>query len=149
MEKEVKEKNSKKGGLWWKITLIVLLIIIIILLLLRSCGKGDNKYKIKLHYGDEEIEVDPDFKLTDLDVDGGVISFLVDSDGHIVDPNEKLDKDKEYSAHIIPNGKEKVKVTYKIDNSSLVIEYQKGAGLLFPEDPKKEGYVFIAWKEMI
>ena len=143
-EKEEKKEPEKKSN-WWKIVVAIIIIIIIILLLLRSCGPG-RKYKIKLHYGDEEIEVDPNFKLSDLEVDGGKVSFLVDSDGHIVAPDSKLDKDKEYSAHIIPDGKEKVKVTYKWDNKSLVVEYQKGAGLLFPVNPKKSGYVFIAWK---
>ena len=143
MEKESNKLQKKKK---YRIYAAVVIIIIIILLLLHSCGAG-KKYKIKLHYGDEVIEVDQNFKLGDLDVDGGKITFLVDSDGHVVDPNSKLDSKKEYSAHIIPDGKEKVKVTYKTDNSSLTIEYQKGAGLLFPNDPVKEGYIFIGWKD--
>lgn len=143
MEKENNKLQKKKK---YRIYAAVVIIIIIILLLLHSCGAG-KKYKIKLHYGDEVIEVDQNFKLGDLDVDGGKITFLVDSDGHVVDPNSKLDSKKEYSAHIIPDGKEKVKVTYKTDNSSLTIEYQKGAGLLFPSDPVKEGYIFIGWKD--
>jgi len=72
----------------------------------------EEKYKIIIHNGDDIIEVDDNFKLSDLIVEGGIVSFLVDSDGHIVDPSEKLDSSKEYSVHIIPDGKEKVKVTY-------------------------------------
>ncbi len=146
MEEKKDEGKNKKDNKWLKIVIAVIVIIIIILLLLRSCGLR-KKYKIKLHYGDEVVEVDNNFKLSDLDVEGGKISFLVDSDGHIVDPKSKLDSKKEYSAHIIPEGKESVKVTYKTDNSSLTIEYQKEAGLLFPEDPVKKGYVFIGWKD--
>lgn len=142
---ETNNNLKKKNKLWIYIVGIIILIIII-LLLIHSCGNG-KRYKIKLHYGDEVVEVDKNFKLSDLDAEGGTISFLVDSDGHIVNPNDKLDSDKEYSAHIIPSGKQKVKVTYKTDNSSLVIEYQKGSGLLFPEDPVKKGYIFIGWKD--
>ena len=151
-EKEVVEKveNNTNNNLQKRnklcIVIGIVIIIIIILLLLHSCGNG-KKYKIKLHYGNELVEVDKDFDLSKLDVDGGEVTFLVDSTGHIVDPNGKLDPDKEYSAHVVPNGKQKVKVTYKTDNSSLVVEYQKGAGLLFPEDPIKKGYVFIGWKD--
>ena len=143
----MEEESSKKKGKWWIYAIIiVLLIIIVVLLLLKGCGKS-NKYKIKLHYGDEVIEVDENFNLADLVVEGGKISFLVDSDGKIVAPGSKLDKDKEYSGHLIPDGKETVKVTYKWDNDSLVIEYQKGSGLLFPaKNPTKSGYVFYAWK---
>ncbi len=136
--------NESKKSRWWIYVVAIVVIVIIILLLLHSCGKG-KKYKITLHYGDETIEVDSNFKLSDLDVAGGKISFLVDSDGHIVPPGTKLDPDKEYSAHIIPDGKESVKVTYKVDDKSTVYEYQKGSGLLFPEDPVKKGYVFIGW----
>ena len=136
--------NESKKSRWWIYVVAIVVIVIIILLLLHSCGKG-KKYKITLHYGDETIEVDSNFKLSDLDVAGGKISFLVDSDGHIVPPGTKLDPDKEYSAHIIPDGKETVKVTYKVDDKSTVYEYQKGSGLLFPEDPVKKGYVFIGW----
>ena len=151
-EKEVVEKveNNTNNNLQKRnrlcIVIGIVIIIIIILLLLHSCGNG-KKYKIKLHYGNELVEVDKDFDLSKLDVDGGEVTFLVDSNGHIVDPNGKLDPDKEYSAHVVPNGKQKVKVTYKTDNSSLVVEYQKGAGLLFPEDPIKKGHVFIGWKD--
>ena len=129
-ESDVKEvKDSKKKSKWWIYAIGIVVVALIILLLLHSCGNGNNKkYKITLHYGDETIEVDSDFKLSDLEVDGGIISFLVDSDGNIVDPNSKLDPNKEYSAHIIPNGKEKVKVTYKVDNKSTTYEYQKGSG---------------------
>ena len=145
MEAEEKVETKKKGK-WWIYAIIVLLIIIIVLLLLKSCGNGkSDKYKIKLHYGDEVIEVDENFKLSDLEVEGGKVSFLVDSDGHIVDPDSKLDSKKEYSTHLIPDGKEKVKVTYVVGDKKTVYEYQKGAGLLFPEDPKKEGYVFLGW----
>ena len=142
-----KEENQKKKSKSWIYIVGIIIIILIILLLLHSCsGKGKN-YKIKLHYGDDVLEVDKDFDLSKLEVEGGEVTFLVDSDGHIVDPKDKLDPDKEYSAHIVPNGKQKVKVTYKTDSSSLVIEYQKGAGLLFPEDPVKKGYIFIGWKD--
>ena len=142
-----KEENQKKKSKSWIYIVGIIIIILIILLLLHSCsGKGKN-YKIKLHYGDDVLEVDKDFDLSKLEVGGGKVTFLVDSDGHIVDPKDKLDPDKEYSAHIVPNGKQKVKVTYKTDSSSLVIEYQKGAGLLFPEDPVKKGYIFIGWKD--
>ena len=142
-----KEENQKKKSKLWIYIVGIIIIILIILLLLHSCsGKGKN-YKIKLHYGDDVLEVDKDFNLSKLEVEGGEVTFLVDSDGHIVDPKDKLDPDKEYSAHIVPNGKQKVKVTYKTDSSSLVIEYQKGAGLLFPEDPVKKGYIFIGWKD--
>ena len=148
IQKEEKNKNNNdlKRKKRIRILIGVIAIIIIILLLIHSCGPG-KKYKIKLHYGDEIVEVDQDFKLSDLEVDGGKVSFLVDSDGHVVDPNSKFNSKKEYSAHIIPDGKEKVKVTYNTENSSLIIEYQKGAGLLFPSDPVKEGYVFIGWKD--
>jgi len=138
--------ESKKKNNWWKYVAIFLAIVIIILLLLKKCGKGDN-YKITIHNGDEIIEVDKDFKLSDLDVKGGIVSFLVDSDGHIVDPSKKLDPKKEYSTHIIPEGKETVKVTYKNGSWSLTVKYQKGAGLLFPTDPTKEGYVFLGWMD--
>lgn len=142
-----KEENQKKKSKLWIYIVGIIIIILIILLLLHSCsGKGKN-YKIKLHYGDDVLEVDKDFDLSKLEVEGGEVTFLVDSDGHIVDPKDKLNPDKEYSAHIVPNGKQKVKVTYKTDSSSLVIEYQKGAGLLFPEDPVKKGYIFIGWKD--
>ena len=142
-----KEENQKKKSKLWIYIVGIIIIILIILLLLHSCsGKGKN-YKIKLHYGDDVLEVDKDFNLSKLEVEGGEVTFLVDSDGHIVDPKDKLDPDKEYSAHIVHNGKQKVKVTYKTDSSSLVIEYQKGAGLLFPEDPVKKGYIFIGWKD--
>ena len=142
-----KEENQKKKSKLWIYIVGIIIIIIIILLLLHSCsGKGKN-YKIKLHYGDDVLEVDKDFDLSKLEVGGGEVTFLVDSDGHLVDPKDKLDPDKEYSGHIVPNGKQKVKVTYKTDSSSLVIEYQKGAGLLFPEDPVKKGYIFIGWKD--
>ena len=148
-EKELKQseggKNSKKKSKWWLFLIGIVVIALIVLLVLHSCGVG-KKYKITLHYGDEIIEVDKNFKLSDLDVEGGTISFLVDSDGHIVLPGEKLDPNKEYSAHIIPNGKETVKVTYKIDSKKNTITYQKGAGLLFPKTPTKKGYVFITWK---
>ena len=148
-EKELKqsegEKNSKKKSKWWLFLIGIVVIALIVLLVLHSCGVG-KKYKITLHYGDEIIEVDKNFKLSDLDVEGGTISFLVDSDGHIVLPGEKLDPNKEYSAHIIPNEKETVKVTYKIDSKKNTITYQKGAGLLFPKTPTKKGYVFITWK---
>ena len=140
------EYDSNKRNNWWKYVVIFLIIVIIILLLLRRCGKGDN-YKITIHNGDEIIEVDKDFKLSDLDVKGGIVSFLVDSDGHIVDPSKKLDPKKEYSTHIIPEGKEKVKVTYKNGSWKLTVDYQKGAGLLFPADPTKEGYVFLGWMD--
>ena len=142
-----KEENQKKKSKSWIYIVGIIIIILIILLLLHSCiGKGKN-YKIKLHYGDDVLEVDKDFDLSKLEVGGGEVTFLVDSDGHIVDPKDKLNPDKEYSAHIVPNGKQKVKVTYKTDSSSLVIEYQKGSGLLFPEDPVKKGYIFIGWKD--
>ena len=142
-----KEENQKKKSKLWIYIVGIIIIILIILLLLHSCsGKGKN-YKIKLHYGDDVLEVDKDFDLSKLEVGGGKVTFLVDSDGHLVDPKDKLDPDKEYSGHIVPNGKQKVKVTYKTDSSSLVIEYQKGAGLLFPEDPVKKGYIFIGWKD--
>ena len=145
-EKESKEKkDSKKNNKLWFIIIGIIVIILIILLCLHSCGNS-KKYKIKLHYGDETIEVDKNFKLSDLEVEGGTISFLVDSDGNIIFPGEKLDPNKEYSAHIIPNGKETVKVTYKIDSKKNTVTYQKGAGLLFPKTPTKKGYVFITWK---
>ena len=137
-----KEKTKKR---WWIYVVAIVVIVLIILLILHSCGKG-KKYKITLHYGDEQIEVDSNFKLSELEVAGGKVSFLVDSDGHIIPPGSKLDPEKEYSAHIIPDGKEKVKVTYKVDDKSTVYEYQKGSGLLFPENPVKKGYVFLAWK---
>ena len=147
VESEAKEvkTDSIKNYRWFFYLIGVLVVIIIVILLVHGCD-GGGKYKIKLHYGDETIEVGSNFKLSSLDVDGGTITFLVDSDGHVVDPKGKLDPKKEYSAHIIPDGKEKVKVTYKWDDKSLTIEYQKGAGLLFPDDPKKTGYTFIAWK---
>ena len=136
--KEEKKKEKKKNN-WWKPVALIVLIIIIILLLLTKCSKGKNddnkKYKIKIHNGDEIIEVDKDFKLSDLEVDGGIVGFLVDSDGHVVDPSKELDPEKEYSVHIIPEGKEKVKVTYVNGDYSFTVEYQKGSGLLFPADP--------------
>ena len=141
MEEVKKEEN--KNSKWWIYVICAIVVILVILLLLNSCGR---KYKIKLHYGDEVIEVDSNFKLTDLEVEGGEISFLVDSDGHILPPGSKSDPSKEYSAHIIPEGKEKVKVTYKIEKESFTVEYQKGSGLLFPKNPTKKGYVFIGWK---
>ena len=143
MDKE--NNDSKKKSKWWICALAAIAIVIIILLLLHCCGNG-KKRKIVLHYGDEVIEVDTNFKISDLEVDGGTISFLVDSDGHIVDPDAKLDPSKEYSAHIIPEGKISVKVTYKEDNSSFTVKYQKGAGLLLPKDPSKKGYVFVGWQ---
>lgn len=91
--------------------LSIIIIILVFILLLRSCGNG-NKYKIKIHNGNDIIEVDSNFKLSDLDVDGCTVSFLVDSDGVVVESNKKLEKDKEYSTHIIPQSKEIVKVTY-------------------------------------
>lgn len=124
----------------------IIILIIIILLLCVKCGCERKKYKIKIHNGDEIIEVDDNFKLSDLDVEGGIVSFLVDSDGHIVDPSEKLDPSKEYSVHIIPDGKEKVKVTYINGSWKKTFDYLKGSGLLFPKDPIKEGYVFLGWK---
>ena len=142
-ESEVKT-DSKKNN-WWKYVVGIIVIAIIVLLLLHFCGNG-KKYKITLHYGDETIEVDKNFKLSDLEIKGGKATFLVDSDGHIVKPDSKLDPEKEYSTHLVPDGKQTVKVTYKVDSESTVIEYQKGAGLLFPDDPVKKGYIFIAWK---
>ena len=144
LDKKAKTDSEKKNN-WWKYV-IILIIIIIILLLLRSCGKGE-KYKIKIHNGDDIIEVYDNFKLSDLDVEGGIASFLVDSDGYIVDPNSKLDHDKEYSIHVIPDGKEKVNVTYKNGSKSFTVKYQKGEGLLFPKTPTKEGYVFLGWQD--
>lgn len=142
-----KEESQKKKSKSWIYIVGIIIIILIILLLLHSCsGKGKN-YKITLHYGDDVLEVDKDFDFSKLEVEGGEVTFLVDSNGHIVNPKDKLDSAKEYSAHIVPKGKQKVKVTYKTDSSSLVIEYQKGAGLLFPEDPVKKGYIFIGWKD--
>lgn len=91
--------------------LSIIIIILVFILLLRSCGNG-NKYKIKIHNGNDIIEVDSNFKLSDLDVDVGTVSFLVDSDGLVVESNKKPEKDKEYSTHIIPQSKEIVKVTY-------------------------------------
>ena len=142
-EKNVKKDNSKKNNKWWLIPVGILVIALIVFLLLYGCGR---KYKITLHYGDETIEVNPNFKLTDLEVEGGKISFLVNSDGHVSLPDEKLDPKKEYSAHIIPDGAETVKVTFKVDKKETTLEYQKGAGLLFPADPVKKGYIFITWK---
>lgn len=147
---EVKDTDSKKKK-WWKYALIalgLLLIIILIIVILKFFGNDSKKYKIKIHYGDDVVEVDSDFKLSDLEVDGGKVSFLVDSDGHIIGPDEKLDPKKEYSAHIIHEGKETVKVTYINGDWKLTVEYEKGAGLLFPADPVKEGYVFIGWKDL-
>jgi len=147
---EVKDTDSKKKK-WWKYALIalaLLLIIILIIVILKFLGNDSKKYKIKIHYGDDVVEVDSDFKLSDLEVDGGKVSFLVDSDGHIIGPDEKLDPKKEYSAHIIHEGKETVKVTYINGDWKLTVEYEKGAGLLFPADPVKEGYVFIGWKDL-
>ena len=147
VEKQEEKKSTvqeRKSNIW-KYILAIVIIIIIILLLIKFCGNG-KKYKIKIHAGDDIVEVDKNFKLSDLEVDGGKVSFLVDSTGHIVDPSAKLDPKKEYSAHIIPDGKEKVKVTYKNGDWSLTVEYQKGAGLLFPADPTKDGYVFVGWK---
>lgn len=149
-ESEVKKSDEKKKekNRWWIPIVLFVAMVIIILLLLTKCGKGDNKkYKIKIHNGDEIIEVDKDFKLKDLEVEGGTVGFLVDSDGHVVDPSKKLDPEKEYSVHIIPEGKEKVKVTYVNGDYSFTVTYQKGSGLLFPADPTKEGYVFIGWKD--
>lgn len=77
VKKEIKNK-------WWLILVGIVVIIAIIFLLLHYCSNG-KKYKIILH-GDETIEVDSNFKLSDLEVKGGSISFLVDSDGHIVLP---------------------------------------------------------------
>lgn len=136
-EKDI--KNIRK----YIIGIIILIIIILLLCIRCGCGK---RYKIKIHNGDDIIEVDGDFKLSDLDVEGGIVSFLVDSDGHIVDPSEKLDPSKEYSVHIIPDGKEKVKVTYINGSWKRTFDYLKGSGLLFPKDPIKEGYVFLGWK---
>lgn len=142
------KNDSKKKNTWWICLLSVLTIIIIVLLLLllRGCGNG-NKYKIKIHNGNEIIEVDKNFKLSDLEVEGGKVSFLVDSEGNVIDPSDKLDPKMEYSTHVIPDGKEKVKVTYINGNKKFSIEYQKGAGLLVPKVEKKKGYIFLGWKD--
>ena len=143
-EKKAEEKPKKDKDKWWKTALIIATIIIIILLLLRCCGNG-KKYKITLHYGDDTVIVDKGFKLADLQVEGGEVSFLVDSDGNVINPGDELKPGGEYSGHIIPAGKETVKVTYIIDTDSFTVKYKKGAGLLFPKDPKKTGYVFLGW----
>ena len=144
-QEEVKEEKKKSN--WWKYALIVvaIIIIVVIFLLLKGCGNG-NKYKIKIHYGDEVIEVDKDFKLSDLEVEGGSVSFLVDPNGNVVNSDETLDKD-EYSGHIIPDGKQKVKVTYKNGNKEFSVYYQKGAGLLFPKVASKVDYIFVGWMD--
>ena len=144
-EEKKENKSDKKKNKWWLILIGIIVIALIVVLLIFFLGSG-KKYKITLHYGDETIEVDKNFKLSDLEVDGGTISFLADSDGNVVLPGDKLDSSKEYSAHVIPDGKENVKVTYKIDSKKQTIVYQKGAGLLFPKTPTKNGYVFVAWK---
>jgi len=146
IEKETKDSKKKKNRwIYLLLLLLFLAIIIIILLLLKNCG-SDSKYKIKIHYDDSVIEVDENFKLSDFDVEGGKASFLVNSDGNIVKPDDKLDPKKEYSVHVIPEDKEKVKVTYKFGDEQLVVEYQKGAGLLFPKTPTKDSHVFIGWR---
>ena len=88
-QEEVKEEKKKSN--WWKYALIVvaIIIIVVIFLLLKGCGNG-NKYKIKIHYGDEVIEVDKDFKLSDLEVEGGSVSFLVDPNGNVVNSDENF-----------------------------------------------------------
>lgn len=139
------QDDSKPKNRRWKYV-VLLLIAIILALLLCVCCNTSKKYKIKIHNGDEIIEVDSNFKLSDLVVDGGKASFLVSSDGYIVAPDEKLDPNKEYSVHVIPDGKESVKVTYKNGDNQLIIEYQKGAGLLFPKPPTKADHVFMGWK---
>ena len=138
---------NKKSSKWWVYLLIALALVIIVLLLLLLRGCGSDKYKIKIHNRDDIIEVDSNFKLSDLEVDGGVASFLVDSDGNVLDPSDKLDSSKEYSTHLIPEGKETVKVTYINGSKIFSIKYQKGAGLLFPKVLKKKGFIFLGWQD--
>ena len=141
-----KKEDNRRGINKWKILAIILMLIIIgIVIFFVIKGRDTNKYKIKLHYGNEIIDIDEDFDLSKLEVEGGEVTFIVDSEGNIVPPGEKLSKDEEYSAHLIPQGKEKVKVTYINDKKIFSIYYQKGAGLLLPKATAKKGLAFIGW----
>ena len=146
--KKKEEDSSGKNG-WIKYLFILLFLVIIglgIFFLTKGNG-GKNTYKIKIHNGNDIIEVDENFTIKDFDSDGGEVTFLVDKEGNVINPDDKLNKDDEYSTHVVPDGKEKVKVTYKNDGSEFSVYYQKGAGLLFPKISKKEGYLFLGWQD--
>ena len=77
LEETKNSDNEKKVRDIRRYIIGIIILIIIILLLCVKCGCERKKYKIKIHNGDEIIEVDGDFKLSDLDVEGGIVSFLV------------------------------------------------------------------------